>query len=221
MTSFALLDVRPTPPESGSGIERIVDATLRCVARWGIAKTTVEDVAREAGVGRATLYRLFPGGRDSLLDTVVLTETARFFDRLDARIAGVASLEDLLVVAISEAATTLANHAAFQFLITHEPETILPHLTFQQMDDVLGAVATFGSPYLTPWLPEADGPEAAPRAAEWLARIVISYLVAPSTDVDLCDPDSVRPFVRTYILPGLMPGGTVTKIPTSQRGNHT
>ncbi|GAC1479618.1 MAG: TetR/AcrR family transcriptional regulator [Acidimicrobiales bacterium] len=217
MTTFSLLDVRPSPPQSGGSVERIVDATLRCVARWGIAKTTVDDVAREAGVGRATLYRLFPGGRDALLDTVVLTESARFFDRLDARVAGVETLEELLVVAIAEAATTLAGHAAFQFLIAHEPETILPHLTFQQMDDVLGAVATFGAPYLTPWLPAAD-PEAAARAAEWLARIVISYLVAPSADVDLCDPVSVRAFVRTYILPGLAPGEPTAN--TSQRGNH-
>ena len=211
MTTFSLLDVRPSPPESGGPIERIVDATLRCVARWGIAKTTVDDVAREAGVGRATLYRLFPGGRDALLDTVVLTETARFFDRLDARVAAVDTLEDLLVEAVSEAATTLSGHAAFQFLLSHEPETILPHLTFQQMDDVLGAVATFGAPYLSRWLPASDGSEAASRAAEWLARIVISYLVAPSTDVDLCDPDSVRAFVRTYILPGLTPGEPTTQ----------
>ena len=37
--------------------ERILEATFACVDRWGIAKTTVEDAAREAGVSRATLYR--------------------------------------------------------------------------------------------------------------------------------------------------------------------
>ena len=28
--------------------QRILEATYACVARWGLAKTTVEDVAREA-----------------------------------------------------------------------------------------------------------------------------------------------------------------------------
>ena len=42
---------------------RIVDAALRCLARQGIAKTTVDDIAREAGLSRATLYRAFPGGQ--------------------------------------------------------------------------------------------------------------------------------------------------------------
>ena len=206
VTFIALLDARPAAPEQGSATARIVDATLRCVARWGITKTTVDDVAREAGVGRATLYRLFPGGREALLDTVVAAETGRFFDRLDERLVGVKSLEELLVVAISEAAATLGGHPAFQFLLAHEPETILPHLTFQRMDAVLRAVATFGAPYLSPWLEGEDAPETAARASEWLARLVISYLIAPSTDVDLGDADSVRHLVRTYILPGLTPG---------------
>ncbi len=42
--------------------ERLLQATYDCVARWGLAKTTVEDAAREAGVSRATVYRYFPGG---------------------------------------------------------------------------------------------------------------------------------------------------------------
>lgn len=40
--------------------QRIVVATYACVSRRGIAKTTVEDAAREAGVSRATVYRAFP-----------------------------------------------------------------------------------------------------------------------------------------------------------------
>ena len=204
MTSLAFVAGRPSPPDPGSATERIVDATLRCVARWGITKTTVDDVAREAGVGRATLYRLFPGGRDALLDAVVAAEAARFFERLDARVGDAGSLEDLLVVAIGEAARTLANHAAFQFLLAHEPETILPHLTFQQMDVLLRAVAVLGSPYLTPWLDDADD-EAAARGVEWIARIVISYLIAPSPGVNLADADSIRQLVCTYIVPGLTP----------------
>ena len=45
--------------------ERLLQATYACVARWGLAKTTVEDAAREAGVSRATVYRYFPGGATS------------------------------------------------------------------------------------------------------------------------------------------------------------
>ena len=46
---------------------RIIDATLVCLARHGTVKTTVDDIARESGVSRATVYRAFPGGRDEIL----------------------------------------------------------------------------------------------------------------------------------------------------------
>ncbi len=58
----------------GASDERIVDGALRCIARWGLAKTTVEDVAREAGCSRATLYRAFPGGKDAILAAVAAAE---------------------------------------------------------------------------------------------------------------------------------------------------
>ena len=62
--------------------QEIIEATYACVARWGLAKTTVEDAAREAGVSRATVYRPFPGGREELIDAVVAWATLEFFVRL-------------------------------------------------------------------------------------------------------------------------------------------
>jgi len=57
--------------------ERLLQATYSCVARWGLAKTTVEDAAREAGVSRATVYRYFPGGRDELISAVSSSGSTR------------------------------------------------------------------------------------------------------------------------------------------------
>jgi len=50
---------------------RILEGAYACVARSGLAKTTVEGAAREAGLSRATVYRHFPGGKDELLAGVV------------------------------------------------------------------------------------------------------------------------------------------------------
>src|SRR3954465_4504351 len=85
--------------------ERIVDAALRCIARWGVAKTTLDDVAREAGCSRATVYRVVPGGKDGLVETVVTTEASRFFAALAERLDAVADqgLEELLVAGMTEA----------------------------------------------------------------------------------------------------------------------
>lgn len=47
------------PPESGERKlreERILDAAATLLVRWGYRKTTIDDVAREAGVGKGTIY---------------------------------------------------------------------------------------------------------------------------------------------------------------------
>ena len=66
--------------------ERLLQATFACVARYGIGKTTIEDVAREAGVSRATVYRQFPGGKDQLVSDTIRWESTRFFAELAAAI---------------------------------------------------------------------------------------------------------------------------------------
>ena len=66
---------------AGSPRERILEATYACIARYGMAKTTVEDAAREARMSRATVYRYFPGGKEQLLLETVGWEASRFSRR--------------------------------------------------------------------------------------------------------------------------------------------
>ncbi len=186
----------------------MVDAALRCVARWGMAKTTLDDVAREAGCGRATLYRFFPGGRDALWDAVVAVEAERFCVRIAERVGSGRGLEDCLVAMINESARALTQHEALRFLVEHEPEAILPHLAFHRMDAVLRHVSAVGAPLLAPWVEPADDftlAETAARAVEWVARIVLSYVTSPANGIDLCDEVSTRHLVRAFIMPGLQP----------------
>src|SRR5438067_4963243 len=177
--------------------QRIVDAALRCIARWGVAKTTLDDVARQASCSRATIYRLFPGGKDALHEAIVHAELARFFSELSRRLEAAGDdLEELLVVGITFAARELATHEALQFVLAYEPEVILPRVAFKQADRVLAVVIPFAAPYLVPHV----GEEEAPRAAEWPARIVLSYTLSPAANVDVGDESSVRGLVRTFVL---------------------
>lgn len=44
------------PDERKRREERILDAAATLLVRWGYRKTTIDDVAREAGVGKGTIY---------------------------------------------------------------------------------------------------------------------------------------------------------------------
>ncbi len=155
---------------------RIVDGALRCLARQGIAKTTVDDIARGAGLSRATVYRTFPRGKEGILAAVVETEVARLFSSLAVVMGEATDLEDVLVAGMVESARRLGSHEALAYLLEHEPGAVLPYLTFGELDRVLLVAGDLAAPFFARWLE----PEQASRAAEWAVRIVLAYCSDPS-----------------------------------------
>src|SRR6185295_12280641 len=67
------IDLRDHPTDELGA--RILDATMTCLSRFGVAKTTIDDVAREAGCSRATVYRYFTN-RNALVASAVDREIA-------------------------------------------------------------------------------------------------------------------------------------------------
>lgn len=186
----------------GGPRQRILEATYACVARWGLAKTTMEDAARAAGLSRATVYRYFPGGRDELLDAVVSWQFLAFFGRLYDEVRGATTLEEVLERGLVFARAQLIGHAVLQRILQTEPEVLLPKLTVES-NRTTGLVAGFLVPYLSGrrLAPGVD----ARRAADYLARMVLSLISAPGR-LDLGDPAAVADLVRTELLAGVVAG---------------
>src|SRR5580765_4284529 len=98
---YCLIDMSSSPAVS----DRILDGALACVARVGVAKTTLDDVAREAGCARATVYRSFPG-RQALFGAMLEREVAALADRLLAAAGEADTLADAVVAVIRTGAHT-------------------------------------------------------------------------------------------------------------------
>ncbi len=198
---MGVIDIRDGAATAGSDAveRRVLDAALRCLARWGVAKTTLDDIARDAGLSRATVYRAFPGGKDTVLDAIVADELGRFAAELAGHLDAADDLEALLVVGITFAARTLIDHDALQYLLAHEPEQVLPHVSFGRFDRVLAAASALVAPHLARFV----GAELALRTGEWVTRLVLSYTMSPSPSYDFTDAADVRRFTRSYLLPGL------------------
>jgi AcrR family transcriptional regulator len=186
--------------------DRLLDGALACLARVGLAKTTLDDVAREAGCARATLYRYFPG-KQPLVAALVQREAGRFAVELLAATADCATAEDAIVAAVVTGVGGLERHPALQTVLLVEPDVLLPHLAFRQAEHFLADASALVAPILEPFLPEGR----AMRAAEWMVRIVLSYVCSPSEAVDLHDPESVRTLVSDFVLPGLVPSASNTQ----------
>jgi AcrR family transcriptional regulator len=179
--------------------ERLLRATYDCVARWGLAKTTVEDAAREAGVSRATVYRYFPGGRDELISAVVGWEFARFFLRLYDEVHEADTLEEVMERGLTFAHNAILEHEVLQRILQTEPEILLPRLTIEA-NETHKLVGTFLAPYLARHgMAEGDELDA---AADFLARMILSYIGSPGR-WDLNDPEQVARLVRAELLAGI------------------
>ncbi|MCU1391032.1 MAG: hypothetical protein JWL72_4370 [Ilumatobacteraceae bacterium] len=181
-----------TPAET-----RILDAAKACCEKWGIAKVSVDDIAAAAGVSRATLYRMFPGGRDIVFDALRVRELEEFFTRLKLGVVGAESLEDLLVRTIVVATHELRADDHLALMLMSEPGDTLSHLTVQGLPRIIRMASLFLAPLVDPYL----GRQEAARLVDLLSRLVISYFLAPSEHVDFGDEPSARSFIRTQILP--------------------
>ena len=180
--------------------ERILEAGYTCVARYGLAKTTVEDVARASALSRATLYRYFPGGRDQLLRDVIAWETGRFFGRLAEAVSGAPDFPSLLEEALLFAHRAIEEHEVLQKVLQTEPERLLPQLTVES-ERTLTFIRRFLVPYLErEELASGVAPE---QAADYVARMLVSF-IANQGRWDLTDRAQVARLVRTELLAGVL-----------------
>jgi AcrR family transcriptional regulator len=192
---------------SPSQHDRVLDGALACVARVGLGKTTLDDVAREAGCARATVYRCFPG-KQALFAAVLQRELDALGARVIAAAAATDSLADAVVAVMLTGSETFHSHAALGFVVEHEQEILAPQLSFDRGSAVLRGAAAMIAPAFTRFVE----PDRAERLGEWVARLTLSYLLNPSGLVRLDDPAQVRAFVVDYVLPG------VTESVTALRG---
>jgi len=175
---------------------RLLAATVACLGRYGIAKTTVDDAAREAGVARATVYRHFPDGKDQLIAEGITWAVGQFFSELYVAVADAPDFPTLLEQALIHAHRAVEEHVVLQKVLETEPERLLPQLT-QSAPQVQAVLRG----YLAERLEHedlVDGIEA-DEAADWLARMGLSFILAEGR-WNLADPADVRRLVRGELL---------------------
>lgn len=187
-------------PDVEATRERILQATYDRLADVGLGRTTVEDVAHQAGLSRATIYRHFPGGREELIQAVISWEVARFFTGLGEATEGATDFADWLCRGLLVARRQLEEHAVLQQLLVDEADQLVPRLVI-----VMPIVHAVLREQLAERLAgERLGPGVERgEAAELLARLMVSYIGTPGV-WQLDDPTQVDTLVRSQLLAGVL-----------------
>ncbi|MEQ0559732.1 helix-turn-helix domain-containing protein [Amycolatopsis sp. NEAU-NG30] len=186
---------------------RVLDGAYEQFCLMGIRRSTMEDVARRAGVSRITVYRRF-ATKDALVEHVVRREFRRYFARFRADIGQAATAADRVVLGFVSALRAIRHNRLIGGLMAIEPEVLVPSMV-SDGGRTLAAVQRFVAGQLR--REQAAGTVSAAvdveLVAELMARVSASFLVTPSFVVDLDDEDQVRDLARKFLVPMLEPPG--------------
>lgn len=190
------MGVTPAVTLFGEAECAVLDATRECVERLGFQKVTMDDICVAAKVSRATVYRMFPGGRDVLFEAVRERSLADFFTVVRAHVEGADSLEEVLVRCVTVAHAELMGDQHLATMLATEPGETLGDLTVNGVSRIVRVAAEFMSPLLHSFVEEARAQE----IVEIMCRLVISAFLAPSPLLDFSNEAMVRRLVRTYLV---------------------
>ncbi|MFB7719037.1 TetR/AcrR family transcriptional regulator [Nocardia sp. NPDC056100] len=179
--------------------ERILDACRELAATTGMRKLSMDEVARQARISRAGLYKHF-AGRDALISALVEEELARFFAEVQLVAQRYDDPSDRLVHSFAEAYRRLSGHPAVRPVLTLNPELFLPYVITTDSQAL-----NWGRMFVATFLP-LDGwstPAAANQFAEHVARAFHTLILIPSGVLDLETPDGPENYARNFLLPVL------------------
>jgi AcrR family transcriptional regulator len=177
-------------------LDPFLDAAARCFARHGLRRTSVQDVARELGVDRTTVYR-----QVGTIPQQARLLAARELQRMVASIPGRApqpvgptGVIEIMASVIDD----VRSHPVIAKLLADDTDTITLS-TLSELPPLLERVATGLAPMLTAAM---SAGVLAPRdpiiLAEWLIRLVVTLVLVPP-NVNL------RTFLSELLLPALTP----------------
>ncbi len=183
--------------------EQILDAATAQFQSVGIARSTMNDITRRAGLARMTLYRRF-ANKQELVEATLLRETAWFLADLQREIDAHETVEDKLTEGFAFTVETLRDHELLNRLLETEAESTVPHFTVQGAP-LITAAAHFLAGEISRSVPDSRSHEELLVVAEVTVRLVISFVLTPSMVIDLDDPEVSRAFARNHLGPLLGP----------------
>lgn len=186
--------------DGGATRTRILDAALALFLDFGTRRTTIEDVARRAGTGRATVYRAF-ADKGALVQAVMLRECALAIRDINRRLQKIDGMDQQFIEAFVLTVHGARHNPLVQRLFDIEAEWLLPYFTVNG-GPVLELARTYTAERFR--AVQAQGHFTAvdaDDAAELCIRLFHSLVLTPGNRVSARDEQSLRRYAGAFLLP--------------------
>jgi AcrR family transcriptional regulator len=187
------------PPRfSRSEADAVLDAAADCYLRLGVTKTTAADIARAAGMSRATLYRRF-ASHEAIFMAVLERESAAMAAEASAHLAGLADPAERLIESMVFCLSRIRDRPVHAAIFGGDSATWAAGRAIR-----MEALRRIGETAIRPLLGPAIDDGALPPAAvsdlvDWILRILLSYAAIPGP-AELT-PAAVRRQLTAWFLP--------------------
>lgn len=174
---------------------RILDAARGVFIAHGFRRTTIDDIARGAGVTRRTVNRRL-GDKNRIVRAVIAREVLAFFTDNAERFTGFDSPTERTIEAFTAGIVAFHRNPVAQAVIQFEPEMLAAMLDvptegwFAQLRDLVAGQLAY-------WM---DWDEAR-RVTELILRITVSLIISPSDTLPVRTEDEARWFARNVFVP--------------------
>lgn len=183
-----LNDILADPDPDGVGV-RILDAALAEYLAHGFRRTSIDDIARRARLGRATIYRRF-GTHDELVNAVLTRELRQLFTAVAAAGDGLPTVADQLVEGFVVGLRKALNQPLLHRMITMEPEAWLPFLTTSGGSTIAVLRQFLVQQY-----------RITPEVAEIVVRLSLSLVLTPDSCLAFGTDEEARVTARRFLAP--------------------
>jgi TetR/AcrR family transcriptional repressor of uid operon len=169
-------------------LDRLLDVAMQEITDHGFARTSLNDIARRAGVSRPTAYRRL-GNKDLLIKRILVRVVATFLADFESAVEGIDDLEGRAEEAFVAGLRTARTHPFVAHLLSSDPEAILPPLSSDGAPMILMLRRSFVD-FLDPG--KTAPPGRAALAGEMIVRLASSFLLTPSDILDVDDDAAMR-----------------------------
>jgi AcrR family transcriptional regulator len=187
------------PPPPSADLDDVLDAGSRCFARFGLRRTSVQDVARDLGVDRTTIYRRV-GNIDEIARMLAARELHRFLadltDLASSNSPGPEAVIETLAGLIEKART----HPVVVKLLADERE-LVGSVVAQYARPFIKRTSSAIAPVIGIAMQSGQLARRDPEVvAEWLVRVGASLvLVKPEGDLRALLGDMLLPALRPEV----------------------
>jgi AcrR family transcriptional regulator len=178
--------------------EDLLTAAARRFVADGLRKTTMEDIAREAVAGKATLYRHFRN-KDAVIDALLTREAERFTHILDRAADDQPDAASRVEAAFLAGVRFFVEHPVLTKGRDEEPAMLLPRITANGGPLVRSGLSRFADLIAT-GVTTGEFRRVDPEsAAEVVMRLILSYFSFPPMHVRVDDPAEAQAFAHALV----------------------